>query len=283
MKRHIRLVAVDLDYTLLNSDFQISQRNTDAIAKAVGSGAIVTLATGRMFASTLPFARALGIEAPLITYNGAYVRAAGSDSALHHIPVDKEHAAAAIRLAASLDVHCSVYVDDVLYVSKNGWESQMYTAQCAVEGIYRPDLEELLSELGKPPTKVLLVCEAQETPSVQALLEEVVSGRAHVTRSSSHYVELVNKGVSKASALEHLCRLLGVLPEETMAIGDGYNDIEMIRYAGVGAAMANAPDPVKSIADIVVPSNDEDGVAAALEMLPSWSPQDSTERRAIIV
>lgn len=267
MRNPIRLIAVDLDYTLLNSNFEISPRNRSAIAKAVDGGAIVTLATGRMYASTLPYARTLRLETPLITYNGAYVRVAGSDAVLRHIPVEMEHAVAAIRLAASEGVHCSVYVDDVLYASRNGWESQMYTEQCAVQGVYRPDLEELLSELGKPPTKVLFICEEQRTPSIQALLEEAMVGRAHVTRSSPHYVELVNKEVSKASALEHLCRLLGVLPEETMAIGDGYNDMEMLRYAGVGVAMGNSPDPVKSIADIVVPSSDEDGVAAALEML----------------
>ncbi len=258
MKQPIRLIAVDLDYTLLNSNFEISQRNRTAIARAVDSGAVVTLATGRMYASTLPFARALGLETPLITYNGAYVRVAGSEAVLRHIPVEMEHAVAAIRLAASQDLHCSVYVGDVLYVSKSGWESRMYTAQCAVQGIFVPDLEGLLSEIGKPPTKVLFICEDHKTPSIQALLEQVMSGSAHVTRSSPNYVELMNKKVSKASALEHLCRLLGVLPEETMAIGDGYNDMEMLRFAGTGVAMANSPDPVKSIADIVVPSSDED-------------------------
>lgn len=267
LKRTIRLIATDLDYTLLNNGFEISQRNRSAIARAVRGGAIVTLATGRMYASTVSLARALGIDAPLITYNGAYLRAADSDTVLHHTTVDKEHAIAAIRLAASEDVHCSVYIDDTLYVSKDGWESRMYAARCGVQGIYRPDLEDLLSELGKPPTKVLLICDERRTQKIRTLLEEAVSGRAHVTQSAAEYVELVHKEVSKASGLRHLCDLLEVPPEETMAIGDSYNDMEMLRYAGVGVAMANSPEFVKSAADIVVPSNDEDGVAAALDML----------------
>ena len=108
--------------------------------------------------------------------------------------------------------------------------------RCA--GIYRPDLEDLLSELGKPSTKVLLICDERRTQKIRTLLEEAVSD-VHVTQFAAEYVELAHKEVSKASGLRHLCDLLEVPPEETMAIGDSYNDMEMLRYAG-GVAMANA-------------------------------------------
>ena len=178
------------------------------------------------------------------------------------IPVEMEHAVAAIR-QPRLRI-CSVYVGDVLYVSRAAGSLGCTTVRRSRD-IRCFDLGAAV-RIGKPPTKVLFICEDHKTPSIQALLEQVMSGSAHVTRSSPNYVELMNKKVSKASALEHLCRLLGVLPEETMAIGDGYNDMEMLRFAGTGVAMANSPDPVKSIATSSS-SSDEDGVAAALEML----------------
>ena len=224
LKRHIRLVAVDLDYTLLNSDFQISQRNTDAIAKAVA-------------AAPSSLWRPADVRLDTAVCPGAGHRGTPDNLQRKHMsgrPVPTRRCTTfqstksmqpPIRLAASLDVHCSVYVDDVLYVPRTAG-SLRYTAQCAVEEYTgRTSRNCCLSSASLPPR----CCRLRGARlRVFRRFEEVVSGRAHVTRSSSHYVELVNKGVSKASALEHLCRLLGVLPEETMAIGDGYNDIEMI-------------------------------------------------------
>lgn len=261
----VRLIAVDLDYTLLDSRFQLSERNTRAVTLALERGIVVTLATGRMFVSADRFAEALGISAPMITYNGAYVRYARSGRVLSHVPVERDHALSAIRLAAELGLHCSIYLDDKLYTSKNGWEAEMYSDQCGVSGMYEPGLESLLADTSALPTKVLLIGAPDAMVEIRVRLTELVSGQAYVTQSTPYYVEMMNKQVSKGRALKTLSESLGIPRDHVMAIGDSYNDIDMIEYAGVGVAVANSPEKVKSSASLVVPSNNDDGVAVAIE------------------
>ncbi|MFY9486886.1 MAG: Cof-type HAD-IIB family hydrolase [Bacillota bacterium] len=265
MSNRVKLIAIDLDYTLLDRRFELSDRNKDAIARARDSGIIVTLATGRMLVSALPFANALGLRGPLITYNGAYIRSLDPDRVLSHTPVERAHALEVIRFAAKEDLHCSIYIDDRLYMSKNGWEARMYTTNCRVDGIYEPDLESVLEKADTPPTKVLLIGEAERMPEVEQRLKGIVSGEAYVTSSVPEYVEMMNKNVSKGRALALVADYFGVSSSEVMAIGDRYNDVDMLRYAGVGVAMGNSSDEVKSAADLVVPSNDEHGVAVAID------------------
>jgi len=265
LNSRIKLIAVDLDYTLLSSGFEVSKRNKEAIARALDRGVAVTLSTGRMFSSALPFAETLELSCPLITYNGAYIRAPGSDRPLSHVPVEKEHALETVRFAAEWDLHCNVYINDRLYMSKAGWEAQMYMDNCKVEGIYEPDLEPLILSSGEQPTKILLIGESGRMGEVKARLVELMAGKAYVTTSVPEYVEIMNKNVSKGRALAAVASFLCVKADEVMAIGDGYNDIDMFRYAGVSVAMGNARDEVKSLATFVAPSNDEDGVAVAIE------------------
>lgn len=278
MSSRIKLIAVDLDYTLLNSEFELSQRNKDAIARARHCGVVVTLATGRMHVSAMPFANALGLSGPLITYNGAYIRSLEPDRVLSHTPVEREHALEAIRFASNEDLHCSIYIDDHLYMSRNGWEAQMYTTNCRVHGIYEPDLESVLARADTPPTKVLLIGKAERMPEVQERLERIVSGNAYVTSSVPEYVEMMNKNVSKGRALAVVADSLGVSSHEIMAIGDSCNDIDMLRYAGVSVAMGNSKDEVKSLATLVVPSNDENGVAVAIDTYLSEMAEQVGER-----
>lgn len=263
--RTVRLIAVDLDYTLLDSTFELPERNRRAVASALDRGIVVTLATGRMFVSALRFAEALGISAPLITYNGAYIRCAPSGRVLSHVPVERDHALTAIRLAAELGFHCCIYLDDKLYTSKNGWEAEMYSDQCGVLGIFEPDLESLLTHTAALPTKVLPHGAPDAMVEMRVRLTELVSGQAYVTQSTPYYVEMMNKQVSKGKALKTLSESLVIPRDHVMAIGDSYNDIDMIEYAGVGVAVANSPEKVKSSASLVVPSNDDAGVAVAIE------------------
>lgn len=256
------LVAIDLDGTLLRSDFKLSPRTVQAVRRAVERGVTVTLSTGRMFRSAQLVAREMGLAVPLITYNGAMVRNSGTGEIYHHSTVPLGVARMVVSDLVLLGLRPFVYVDDELYVAEVDYKTEQY---CRVSGIEARAVGDLLCWLAAAPTKLLLF----EQELLVARLGPELSARyradLHVTRSWPYFLEIVRKGVSKGAALGVLTDMLGLARNEVMAIGDSFNDVEMFEYAGLGVAMGNAPEEVKRRADRVTLSNDEDGVACVLE------------------
>ncbi len=259
-----RMLAVDLDDTLLNDRFKISPLNKDYIQRAREVGVHVTLATGRMFRSALPYARELGINLPLITYQGALVKEAGSGEVLLHRPVPLEVAREAVAWVSSLGYHVNVYLNDKLYVEKLTPEAETYQKISGIPAHPVGDLLALLDQ-GEAPTKVLVV--GQEGP-LDELAEQMCRhfGRAlHICKSKPHFLELSHPEATKGHALDTLASRWGVTREQVIAIGDSYNDLEMIEYAGLGVVMGNARPDIQAKADYVTKSNEEDGVAEVID------------------
>ncbi len=260
-----RLVAVDLDDTLLRSDGTISER-TRAVLRAVQQrGVVVTLATGRMFRSALPFALRLGFEVPLITYHGALVRHALSRETIYTCPVPREAARAVIRVGRRRNVQVNFYLDDELYVERITPVGAHYAGFASVPVQRVGDLEELL-ERGAP-LKLLFIAPPEEQPRLAREVREEAGESVHITRSRPLYLEVIHPEATKGRGLRELAAHLGIPREEVLAFGDSYNDLELFAEAGCGVAVANACAPLKERASYVTASNDEDGVAAALEEL----------------
>ncbi len=254
----IRMLALDLDDTLLDGDFGISRQNRSAIQRARQHGVLVTLATGRMFRSALPFAAELGIDLPLITYHGALIRTACGGETLLHRPVPLETAREVAGFCAARGFHVNAYIDDQLYVAQENEYSRYYQSIAAIPVTVTGDL---VSSLISPPTKLTVINRDGLLPGLMADLKVKWGEKLAIALSRPHFLEITDRGATKGQALAYLAALHRIDRSETAAIGDSYNDIDMLRFAGVGVAVANAPEEVKAAADLVTAANTEHGVA----------------------
>lgn len=288
----IRLVVSDLDGTLLRDDLTVSERVRAALRLTRDQGVPIILASGRMYRSVVPWACELGLDGPAICYQGAYVRelppacpdptttaaapaapgaadptattAAPAGALLLHRPLAIPVARAAIRWCEGHGLGPHANIDDELVMARGDENAADYERASGVEARFLPDLA---AGLLKPPTKILAVGPAGRP---EALLEEARArfvGRAQVTVSHPEYLEFTAPGVTKGWAVRWLARRLGLPLESVMALGDQYNDLEMLEAVGQGVAMGGAPEPVRHAARYVTGTVGEDGAAQALEAL----------------
>lgn len=265
----IRLVATDLDGTLVGDDLIIKPRVVAAVAEAQERGVIVVIATGRMFRSTVRFARALSLRAPVICYQGAYVRGLAEDDApspppLRHVTLTPAVAQEAIRWSRSQGLDPHINVDDRLVMQRGDEGAADYERRLGIDAEFVPDL---VGAVRTPVTKVLAVGPAGLPERALADGRAAFAGRAQVTVSHPEYLEFTAPGVTKGQALRWLARRLGVPLAAVMAIGDQYNDLEMLAAAGHGVAMGGAPPAVRAAARYVTAPVAQDGVAVAIEAL----------------
>ena len=266
----IRLLALDIDGTLVGDDLAIGPRTRAAVGAAVARGVAVSLVTGRMVSSAVRFARELQLTAPIVGYQGGLIREmppAGSGRVgrlLVHTPL----AAATARdvllwaRAQGLDPHVNHLERFILRADDP--RADDYSAFMGARAELVPDIVEATTH---PVTKILAV---GEPPRPQELAEAAAAryaGRADVTISHPRFLEFVAPGVSKGRAIRYLSRRLGVPLGATMAIGDQWNDLEMLSEVGHGAAMPTAPLAVRSVARYVAPPVGEEGAAAMIEAL----------------
>ena len=260
-----KLIAVDLDDTLLDSQRRISQRTIEAIRQVRKKGIHVTFATGRMFCSARPFAQQLNIDLPLITYQGALIKNVLSEEVLLHRTIPLDLAQQVITYLQQNNYHINLYIDDDLFVSESNPTGERYARNCRVDLNVVGDL---LKFMDVSPTKILAIDSAERIAKLQRQLEKIYSTDVlHLCTSKPEFLEISNPEATKGHALAMLAKLFNVQREEVMAIGDSFNDIEMLEYAGMAVVMDNAHDDIKGLADYVAPSNDQDGVAEVLEKL----------------
>lgn len=238
-----RLLALDLDGTTLNDRQEISPTNEEWIHKAKAAGITVCLSTGRGFRSALPYAEQLGLEDnPMITVNGGEIW-----SRPHSLHARTTlHAETVMRLHRVAESHPEAwfwaYSTHDIY-NKDKWPGDTFAHEWLKFGYYTEDAEDL-----------------------KAILAEIGAWEGlELSNSSPFNIEVNPAGVSKATAIGEVCRLLGCRMEEAAAVGDSLNDLAAIRVVGLGVAMGNAQDAVKAEADVVTGTNLEDGVAQVIQ------------------
>ena len=265
----IQLLAVDIDGTIAGESNDIRERVKQAIFAAQAQGIKVVVATGRMYRSALRFHQTVGSSLPLICYQGAWIQDPATGKILSHLPVAKEKTIALLdyfeqpALRSLLSVH--FYINDQLYVREITAATQIYAQRSEIQPIAVGDLR---SVLDTEPTKILALCDDPEAIAnlLSSLRQIYTPAELYLTTSVATFFEAANPLVSKGAALRYLAEeILGLQSANVMAIGDNFNDLEMLSYAGIGIAMGNAPDEVKAIAQWVAPTVEEDGVAAAIE------------------
>lgn len=261
----IKLVAMDLDETLLGESFQISARNHQAIRQARELGVKVTIATGRMYKSCLPYARELNLDMPFATYHGAMVKALDADEPLIYHPVEYEMAKDIVAAAEKFGYHINLYLNDNVYIREENRFSELYKTITSVEAHAVGSLANFLDKEGKEPPKLTIIDFEGHLEKMEEYLEENCQGRITITKSHRYFLEITDLRATKGQAIKSLAEKMGIEAEEVMTIGDSYNDIDMLQYAGLGVAVSNARDKVKENADVITGSHLEDGVAEALE------------------
>ncbi|HEY1882615.1 MAG TPA: Cof-type HAD-IIB family hydrolase [Candidatus Cybelea sp.] len=259
----IRLVAFDVDGTLVGRNLSISSAVRAAIERMKAAGVSGCLVTGRMYRATLPFARELGFNAPIICYQGAAIIDPESDAVLDHRALENDVVRELASLAERDRMHLQLYRNDEYYCESRNRFSELYASLAQSESIVVPSLREAFAD--SPATKGVVVADAPEAAAYAVKLRDTLGGRAYVTRSLPEFVEILDPQVDKGAALRFVAERLGVPLEQTAAIGDSWNDAPLLRVAGLGIAMGSSPPELRETADAIVADLEHDGVAEAIE------------------
>ena len=259
----IKLFVTDLDGTLLQSGYPPSEANVRAVQEAVRAGVTVTIATGRMFRAALPVADALGVDEPIITYNGALIKRV-SGEVLYSSFIPPELVREGIAYCREKGWYLQVYSNDELYYPEHCDESRGYEAEQQIAG-HAVGWDGLLEHTDHVCKMLSITSGSEETDARAAAFRAHFGGKLEAMRSNAAYAEIIQPGVTKASALQQLANVLGIDISETMAIGDAENDLPMLRAAGHSVAMANAVPAVKSVCEYETDTVENDGVAQAID------------------
>lgn len=260
-----RAIALDLDGTLTNHDKVVTPRTRQALLKAQELGTVIILASGRPTYGIVPVAECLELEKRggyILSYNGGNIVNAKTGEKLFSqflpdavIPIlyqyakEKNHA-----LLGYAGNEIITEMPDDPYVKEESRINKMNIRK----------VDNLLETLEPHPTKLLMTGDPTDMIKAEEELVEILGEKMDIFRSAPFFLELVPKGIDKAQSLLRLLSKINLTPADLMAFGDGYNDLSMLKLAGVGVAMANAAPEVRADADYVTLSNEEDGVAEAL-------------------
>jgi len=273
----IRLIALDIDGTIIGDDHEIGERTINAVRGAMERDVAVSLVTGRMVSSAMRFAQELGLTGPIVGYQGGLIRAMPLPDSrrlgklLLHTPLPAEAARSILEWTRGhgLDPHVNHLERFILRADDP--KADDYSAFMGAHAELVPDL---LAAIDHPVTKVLAVGEPPIPTEVAPLARAEFAGRADVTISHPRFLEFVAPGVSKGRAIRWLARRLRIPLGATLAIGDQWNDLEMLAEVGHGTAMPTAPAEVRAAARYVARPLEDDGAARMIEDLVLASPND---------
>ncbi len=266
----IRLIMLDIDGTLVGEDLRIGDRTRSAVAEAMRRGIAVSLVTGRMATSALPFAQALGLTSPIVAQQGALVRAMPAPGSkrqgrlLFHRSLRPEITIEIVRWCRERDLTPHFNYLEWMIVASD--ESRLDEYRLFVGDRLRivPDIS---ARAHGPVTKVVAIGEGEHSLDVLDEARAHFAGRAEVTLSHPRFLEFLAPRVSKGMGVRWLARRAGVPLGQCLAIGDQYNDLEMISEVGHGVAMPSAPDAVKAAARYLAPPVLEEGAAQMIERI----------------
>ena len=261
-----KLLVLDLDGTLTNSQKKITRKTKEALLKAQENGIKLVLASGRPTYGIVPLADELNLDARggyILSYNGGEIIFWKTKELLHARLLDSQVIPYLYDCAKRNDLAIITYQDeyiitekpDDIYVHKEAFLNKMKIKK----------VDDFLSFIDFPVAKCLITGDPEQLVILEKEMNEHLKGSMGVYRSEPYFLELVPNGIDKAQSLSILLNKLSMTPDEMIACGDGFNDLSMIQFAGLGVAMANAQLAVKEQADFITLSNEEDGVAHVVE------------------
>lgn len=263
MAEPIDLIALDIDGTLLRTDKRMSKRVLHAVHQARDKGVRVVLATARPPRSVREIYQYLGLDTPQINYNGALIHDPVRKRHLHHKPLSAELAMKVVKLARKIfpATVVSVEILDRWYTDHVDETLPTETSRAFAPDFVGP----LEAFLHVPVTKLMLLAPAKEMAPIREEVERKFEGRVGIAVSDPHLLQVIHPEADKAHGLAWIAQKFNIPARRVMAIGDAPNDVGMLTWAGLGVAVGNAWPAARRVADVVVPGNDEDGVAHAIE------------------
>lgn len=265
-----KLVAIDLDGTLVDRNGQISEEDKAAVAFLKHNFVKVILCTGRILQTTAPFIKELDLNSPHVTFDGALIHVVEGRSTLYKLPLPSELVKEAVEYCRAEGIYLELYSRDTFFAEHENWSDEIHRNFFKVEptlvnfdNIW--DKEDLL--------KAEMVVGSLEDAKRAKGFADHFSGRLNFSVAhtpaypEAEFLNIVHPEVSKGAALRFFAREIGVYPTETVAIGDGMNDISMLKEAGYAVAMGDAPDEVKQVSQYVTSSVEHHGVAEAIKHL----------------
>lgn len=265
-----RLIALDVDGTIRSGNNPIAERTRSAIDAAREAGAVVTLATGRAYRSAIVNSAALDINVPIATSQGAYIADPNSGEVFRHRPLTGDMALGTLdRLEEHIepgntDTQVVGYYPGIMYVDRMTEWAESYGKRTEIEVKLVSDLREVA---GEGLTRIVAVGSDDGIEALERGVKPQLSMDVLVMRSLPHFCEILHPRSGKEDALGWMCERFGIARSETVAFGNGYNDVQMLEWAGLGIAVGDAVSEALAAADSVAPPFEEHGVAQVLEEL----------------
>ena len=261
-----KMIVLDLDGTLTNNKKEITPRTKQALMQAQAAGVHVVLASGRPTYGIVPLAEELKLKdngGYILAFNGGKIIDCTNNEVLFEQKLDEQLVPILFQEAKKAGMEILTYQGEGIAATNKDDEYVEHEAFINKMPIMQYD--DFLNQLVYPINKCLIVGDPTPLHKLEIRLAKELEGKMDVYRSADFFLECVPLGIDKARALDRLISSLGISREEVIACGDGYNDLSMIRFAGLGVAMANAAKDIQSEADFVTLSNEEDGVAHVIE------------------
>ena len=262
----VRLLALDMDDTLLRSDLSISYRTRNAIKRTESSGVILVLASGRIPAAMDNFSRLLGLNKRLgylVSNNGALIQESHTGKIIHEMLIDSRTALVICDMAEAEGFPVQIYEDDIMYVSRQN-EFSLYDQKTT--GIRQVVVENFRAMVDEGCYKLIIPGDPMLLQPLETLFRNILGDEITLFTSRPYFLEILPQETNKGAALAKIAEINGIAADEVMAIGDSMNDEAMIRWAGMGVAMVNGDERIKNIADLVTDkTNDDDGVAEVID------------------
>lgn len=261
-----RILALDLDGTLTNSKKEITPHTLDVLIQAQQKGLKLIIASGRPMAGIIPLAEQLHMKeygGYILAFNGGLIVDCATGETISQKLLDTSVYKHLYELGNTKDFKILSYLEDCIACEDIENEYVRYAARLNKMKLRK--LNSFLDEINFPEPKCLIVGHEKQLAVLEKVLADYYKNKMSIYRSEPFFLEILPFGIDKAKRLDFLLNYLGIRREELMVCGDGYNDLSMIKFAGLGVAMSNAQDVVKEAANYITLSNEEDGVAVAVK------------------
>lgn len=266
IKMAYEMIVLDLDGTLTNSKKEISPKTKKALMKTQEDGIKIVLASGRPTPGILHLAKELELDqydGYILSFNGAKIIHCASKEVIYNKTLPKDMISMIFQEVKRLGTGILTYTEEEI-ISGNGID-QYSQLESRVNKIPMKEVEDFDKYIDFPINKCLLTADPDKILYAEEELKEKFKEKLNIYKSEPFFLEIMPKNIDKAYSLSKLLEHVGINRKQMICCGDGFNDLSMIRYAGLGVAMKNAQDPVKEEADFITLSNDEDGIAYVIE------------------
>ena len=257
---NFKMIAIDIDGTLLNNDKKILFETKQDIIKAYDKGVIICICTGRAYPAAKRYVDELGLDIPLILYNGSRILMNNGTEIIFNKTIDKEVSNSVFDIINMNDGTCCFWKEDTLYFNKNNEYTAYYEKLTGIKPTIIIDYDESIF------TNINKFIWFDTPQNLEFIKNNILNNVAGIDcfKSQNYILEIVPTGINKGEAIKFLANYYNIDISEVIAVGDDENDISMIMAAGLGVAMKNAKDCVKEVADYITSSNKENGVGKVI-------------------